>query len=353
MEIVHDGNALKTYVQAAIGVSEDAPVLLDYFLHDAIEIDVDAVSDGHRVLIGGIMQHIEQAGIHSGDSACSMPPYSLDPTIQRKVEEQVTQLAIQLNVVGLMNVQIAIQANEIYILEVNPRASRTVPYVSKTVGLPLAKIAARCMAGTSLDAQNIREPCVSGFYTVKEAVFPFIKLPGVDPVLGPEMRSTGEVMGIGRSFGEAFAKAQDAAGNRLPRAGFALLSVRDTDKTAGVAIARTLLALDFQLLATTGTATALQQAGIACEEVYKVKDGQRPHVVDRIKDGSVALVINTTEGRQALNDSYTIRREAVQCKVCYATTIAAARAIVAALQCRDHEVYALQELHKNTQTTCS
>lgn len=353
MKIVHDRSELQTYMRAAVSVSEDAPVLIDYFLHDAIEIDIDVVSDGREVLIGGLMQHIEQAGIHSGDSACSMPPYSLDEAIQEKVREQVVRLARQLNVVGLMNAQMAVQGDDVYILEANPRASRTIPYVSKTIGLPLAKIAARCMVGTGLDKQNIPVLCESGFHTVKEAVFPFIKLPGVDPVLGPEMRSTGEVMGVGRSFGEAFAKAQDAAGNLLPAAGFVLLSVRDADKDAGVTIALALAELDFRLLATAGTAAVLRGAGIVCESVYKVKDGQRPHVVDKIKDGQVALVINTTEGRQALIDSYTIRREAIQRKVCYTTTIAAAQAVTAALQCRSRSVYSLQELHENTCSTHS
>ncbi len=347
MEIVYNRDELRTYMRAAMSAAGDSPVLIDYFLRDAIEIDIDAVSDGEQVLIGGIMQHIEQAGIHSGDSACSIPPYSLGNAVQDKLKEQITQLARRLKVVGLMNAQMAIQGDDIYVLEVNPRASRTIPYVSKTIGLPLAKIAARCMIGISLARQNIPVCCPRDYYTVKEAVFPFVKFPDVDPVLGPEMKSTGEVMGVGHSFGEAFAKSQDSAGNRLPSEGFALLSIRDADKAAGVTIARELSMLGFQLLATPGTAAILRDAGITCDVVHKVKDEQRPHVVDKIKDGQVALIVNTTEGRQAVIDSYMIRREAVQRKVCYTTTIAGAKAIVAALQCREHEVYSLKELHEN------
>jgi len=346
MEIVYAEEDLRAYMREAVTVSESSPVLLDRFLDDAIEVDVDAVCDGERVLIGGIMEHIEEAGVHSGDSACSLPPASLSASLQDRLREQTRQLAQALNVVGLMNVQYAIQGEDIFVLEVNPRASRTVPFVSKATGLPLARIAAGCMVGHGLDAQGVGEERVPGFFSVKEAVFPFVKFPGVDSLLGPEMKSTGEVMGVGRSFGEAFARAQLAAGERLPRSGRVFLSVRDRDKSACVDIARRLATLGFQLVATRGTAAAVSAAGIACEVVNKVQEG-RPHVVDQLKNGEIHLIVNTTEGKQAIADSFTIRRSAVQNKVPYATTMAFARAIAVALERADPtDVNRLQDLHQ-------
>ena len=345
MEIVHDDDDLRAWMHKAAQVSGDAPVLIDHFLINATEVDVDAVSDGEQVLVGGIMQHIEQAGIHSGDSACSLPPYSLAPEIQREISRRMEELARALGVVGLMNAQFAVQNGEIYVLEVNPRASRTVPFVAKATGLPLVKMAARCMTGRTLADQDIRPAPQMAHFAVKEAVFPFIKFPGVDPILGPEMRSTGEVMGVGRDFGEAFAKSQIAAGAELPRSGAALLSVRDADKAAAAGVARALKDAGFRLLATGGTAKALAQAGVECETVHKVTEGGRPHIVDKLKAAEIALVINTTEGKRAIADSFTIRREAIQGKVCYTTTIAGAQAIVEALRSSDYSVHCLQELH--------
>ncbi len=349
MMIVNDRRDLEIYMREAVQAAPDAPVLLDHFLRDAVEIDVDAICDGEQVLIGGIMQHIEQAGIHSGDSACSLPPYQLADDAQREIVRQTGELAFALGVVGLMNIQFAVKDDEIYVLEVNPRASRTVPFVSKAVGLPLAKIAALCMVGRSLTDQGIAAPGVTApgedFFAVKEAVFPFIKFAGVDPLLGPEMKSTGEVMGIGRSFGEAFGKAQSAAGSMLPNGGTVLLSVRDADKADGADIARALAGLNFEIYATAGTARILREAEIACTSVHKVKEGQRPHVVDKIKDGELDLIINTTEGRQAIMDSAMIRREAVQNKVCYTTTVAGAYAIIDALRHREGAVYNLDDLY--------
>ena len=341
MEIVYDSDDLKNYMSETVRVSNDTPMLIDHFLSDAIEVDVDAVCDGTRVLVGGIMQHIEQAGIHSGDSACSLPPYSLSAEIQQEISRQVELIAMSLGVVGLMNAQFAVKGDQVYVIEVNPRASRTVPFVSKAIGLPLAKIAAHCMVGSSLDAQGIKQsPTVSGF-AVKEAVFPFVKFASVDPILGPEMRSTGEVMGIADNFGEAFFKAQLAAGNILPRSGTALLSVRDADKPKTVAIAQALHRKGFKLLATRATAKLLETAQIPCEFVYKVTDQGRPHIVDRIENNEVDLIINTTEGKQAIADSFTIRRNAVLHKVCYTTTIAGASAIVQALESDDYDVHQL------------
>jgi carbamoyl-phosphate synthase large subunit len=347
MEIVRDEEELRRYIQEAVRVSNDSPVLLDHFLNDAVEVDVDAVCDGQRVVIGGIMEHIEEAGVHSGDSACSLPPYSLSRSVQDRLREQVTRMALELGVIGLMNTQFAIQGEAIYVLEVNPRASRTVPYVSKATGRPLAKIAARCMVGRSLAGQGITGEIVPAYYAVKESVFPFIKFPGVDPLLGPEMKSTGEVMGVGRCFGEAFAKAQLGAGNPLPREGKAFISVRDADKGKVVEIARALQQHGFILVASRGTAAALQATGIACLTVHKVGEG-RPHIVDMIKNDEIALIINTTEGKQAIADSFSIRREALLRKVSYTTTIAAARAVCLALDYLDDgkQVYCLQELHK-------
>ncbi|ROR32083.1 carbamoyl-phosphate synthase large subunit [Inmirania thermothiophila] len=345
MEIVYGEEDLGRYMREAVQVSNDSPVLLDRFLDDAIEVDVDAVCDGERVWIGGIMEHIEQAGVHSGDSACALPPHSLDGALQEALREQMRRLALELRVVGLVNAQFAIQDGEIYVLEVNPRASRTVPFVSKAVGVPLAKVGVRCMTGRSLAEQGLTTECTPRYYLVKEAVFPFIKFPGVDPLLGPEMKSTGEVMGVGRSFGEAFAKAQLAAGQRLPRGGRALLSVRDADKPGAVECARMLAACGFELYATAGTAAALQAAGLAVTRVNKVKEG-RPHIVDMLKNDEVSLIINTTEGRQAIADSYEIRRTALQHKVAYTTTLAGARAIcVAIAEEGGGDVYRLQDLH--------
>ncbi|SFM34431.1 carbamoyl-phosphate synthase large subunit [Ectothiorhodospira mobilis] len=347
MEIVYNETDLRRYMRDAVQVSNDAPVLLDRFLDDAVEVDVDAVCDGKDVVIGGIMQHIEQAGVHSGDSACSLPPYSLSMELQERIAEQVRKMALGLNVVGLMNTQFAVQGGDrIFVLEVNPRASRTVPFVSKAIGMPLAKIAARCMAGRSLAEQGVTRAIRPQYYCVKEAVFPFIKFPGVDPILGPEMKSTGEVMGVGRSFPEAFAKSQLGAGVTLPGSGTAFISVRDADKEGVVPMAQALSEKGFQLIATKGTAQVLRAAGIDCEPINKVTEG-RPHIVDRIKNDEISLIINTTEGRQAIADSYTIRREALQHKVTYTTTLAGAHATVAALDyLTDENVYCLQAMHK-------
>ena len=347
MEIVYDESDLARYMREAVQVSHDCPVLLDRFLDDAVEVDVDAICDGEQVLIGGIMEHIEQAGVHSGDSACSMPPYHLSADLQEQLREQVKAMARELGVVGLMNTQFAIQNDRVYVLEVNPRASRTVPFVSKTTGLQLAKIAARCMVGKSLKAQGvIHEVQPKGFFSVKESVFPFIKFPGVDPILGPEMKSTGEVMGVGRSFGEAFAKAQFAASVILPRRGRAFVSVRDPDKQAAITLARMLIERDFELIATRGTAAALTAAGIPCTKVNKVTEG-RPHIVDMIKNDQIDLIVNTTEGKKAIGESLSIRRAALQHKVAYFTTLAGARASCQALDYLDNaEVNRLQDLHE-------
>ncbi len=347
MEIVHEQRELERYMREAVKVSNDSPVLLDRFLNDAVEVDVDAVSDGRRVLIGGIMEHIEQAGVHSGDSACSLPPFSLAPAIQDELRRQTTVLANALNVVGLMNVQYAIQGGAVHVLEVNPRASRTVPYVSKATGLALAKIAARCMVGKTLDAQGVRREVVPPYFAVKEAVFPFIKFPGVDTILGPEMKSTGEVMGVGTSFGEAFVKSQLAAGVRLPKGGKAFISVRDADKPAAVEVARGLHELGFALVATRGTAAAIAKAGLPVATVNKVTEG-RPHVVDMIKNGELDLIVNTVdERRSAIADSRSIRTTAVQQRVTYYTTIDGARAACAGLRHVESLVpYDLQGLHR-------
>jgi carbamoyl-phosphate synthase large subunit len=347
MEIVYAEEDLKRYVLNAVKVSNDSPVLLDRFLDHALEVDVDAVSDGEQVVIGGIMEHIEEAGVHSGDSSCSVPPYSIPEHVQAELRTQMTQLCLELNVVGLANAQFAIQGEDIYLLEVNPRASRTVPFVSKAVGLPMAKIAARCMVGQSLAEQGVQAPGPSRYYAVKESVFPFIKFPGVDPLLGPEMRSTGEVMGVGRSFGEAFGKSQLAAGIRVPRKGTAFISVRDADKEIVTPLARDLVERGFKLMATGGTAAHLEGAGVPVRPINKVLEG-RPHIVDAIKNGEIHFIVNTTEGRQAIADSYSIRREALHQKVTYYTTIAGARAAIAAL---DYEsgspaVTRLKDLHE-------
>jgi carbamoyl-phosphate synthase large subunit len=346
MEIVHQQADLERYMREAVKVSNDSPVLLDRFLNDAIEVDVDAICDGGRVLIGGIMEHIEQAGVHSGDSACSLPPYSLSPALQDELRRQTVAMARGLNVVGLMNVQFAIQDATVYVLEVNPRASRTVPYVSKATGLPLAKIAARAMVGRTLDDQGIGAEVVPPYYSVKEAVFPFIKFPGVDTILGPEMKSTGEVMGVGETFAEAFVKSQLAAGVRLPVSGRVFLSVRNSDKPRIVEIGRALAGLGFSLCATRGTAAYLNEHGIATTPVNKVTEG-RPHVVDMIKNEEIAMIINTVEDRRtAIQDSYSIRRSALQGRVTYFTTIAGARAACAGMQAMGElRAYSVQDLH--------
>jgi len=346
MEIVYNEADLKIYMRSAVQVSNDAPVLLDRFLDDAIEVDVDAICDGEDVLIGSIMEHIEEAGVHSGDSACSLPPYSLSAEIQDELRKQTRNIALEMEVVGLMNIQFAIQGDVVYLLEVNPRASRTVPFVSKAIGVPLAKVAARCMAGTSLKDQGVTEEVVPDYYSVKESVFPFIKFPGVDPLLGPEMKSTGEVMGIGRSFGEAFAKAQLGAGIMLPEKGNAFVSVRERDHHLAVDIARQLSALGFNVVATRGTASALRENGVECQMVNKVFEG-RPHIVDMIKNEEISFIVNTTEGKKAIADSFTIRAAALQHKVTYTTTLAGARATcMAMLHQADKDVNRLQDLHQ-------
>ncbi len=345
MEIVHNDEDLAAYMDAAIGVSNESPVLLDRFLDLATEVDVDAICDGEQVLIGGIMEHIEQAGVHSGDSGCSLPPFSLTQEMQDALAEQVITLAKGLNVIGLMNTQFAIQNNVIYLLEVNPRASRTVPFVSKATGLPLARIAARVMVGQSLQEQGFTTQRVPEYFSVKEAVFPFIKFAGADPILGPEMKSTGEVMGVGRSFGEAYAKAQLASGVILPTQGVALISVRDRDKEGALELANILLQRGFELVATDGTAQYLTDAGLSCRRTNKVREG-RPHIVDLIKNGEISLIVNTTEGKQAIRESLPIRGEAVRRNVTYYTTLGAAVATCTALEHLDViDVNCLQDLH--------
>ena len=346
MEIVYSEEDLARYMREAVQVSNDSPVLLDRFLDDAVEVDIDAISDGEDVLIGGIMEHIEQAGVHSGDSACSLPPYTLSADVQARMCDQVTRMAKELKVHGLMNTQFAVKDDEIYLIEVNPRASRTVPFVSKATSRPLAKIAASVMAGKSLREQGLTETSNPAFFSVKEAVFPFIKFQGVDPLLGPEMKSTGEVMGIGQTFGEAFAKAQQGAGNAVPVEGTAFLSVRKADRDDIVDLARDLHGKGFKLVATRGTAAAISADGIECGIVNKVMEG-RPHVVDMIKNGQIDLIVNTTEGKQAIADSFTIRRTALQNKISYSTTMAGARATCMALDYLDTgNVNSLQDLHQ-------
>ncbi len=350
MEVVFNEDDLRVYMTEAVRVSNDSPVLLDRFLDLATEVDVDAICDGETVLIGGIMEHIEQAGVHSGDSSCSLPPNTLSAVLQDELRRQTRQMAHALKVVGLMNVQFAIQGDAVYVLEVNPRASRTVPFVSKATGLPLAKIAARVMSGRSLTAQGILAERVPRFYSVKEAVFPFAKFPEADPILGPEMKSTGEVMGTGQSFGEAYAKAQAGSGVTLPTRGICLISVRERDKPGAIDLARQLIARGFEILATEGTALALEAIGIPCRRALKVREG-RPHIVDMIKNDEIDLIVNTTEGKQAVRESRSIRREAVARRVTYYTTVAAARATCDALDhLADIEVNRLQDLHKEFTT---
>jgi carbamoyl-phosphate synthase large subunit len=346
MEIVHWQADLERYMREAVKVSNDSPVLIDRYLSDAIEVDVDCVSDGKQVLIGGIMEHVEQAGVHSGDAACCMPPHLMASHIERDLRRQTEVMAKALKVVGLMNVQYAIQKDLIYVLEVNPRASRTVPYVSKATGLPLAMIGARCMAGKSLAEQGVTEEVTPPYFSVKEAVFPFTKFPGVDPILGPEMKSTGEVMGVGETFGEAFVKSQLAAGVKLPTGGRAFISVRDPDKLAAVQIGRDLTDLGFTLLATRGTAGVLKSHGIPVTPVNKVAEG-RPHIVDMVKNGEVSLIINTTDStRTAASDSRAIRVTALARRVTYYTTVAGAKAACAGMKhLTQLEPYRLQDLH--------
>ncbi len=358
MEIVHDQASLERYMREAVKVSNDSPVLLDRFLNDAIEVDVDCLSDGKRTFIGGVMEHIEQAGVHSGDSACSLPPYSLAKETIEELKRQTALMARGLNVVGLMNVQFAIQHQEVdgklkdvvYVLEVNPRASRTVPFVSKATGKPLAKIAARCMVGQSLEEQGIEKEVVPPYFSVKEAVFPFVKFPGVDTILGPEMKSTGEVMGVGKSFGEAFVKSQMAAGVNLPRTGKVFLSVKDSDKPRAVKVARALVQMGFTIMATRGTAETMRAAGIEVETVNKVAEG-RPHIGDVIKNHEIVMVINTVEEkRNAIFDSRTIRTSALAARINTITTIAGAEAAVQGIACMDQiNVYSLQSLHQSLQ----
>jgi carbamoyl-phosphate synthase large subunit len=347
MEIVYREDDLLRYMRDAVRVSDDSPVLLDSFLSAAIEVDIDAVSDGTDVVIGAIMQHIEQAGVHSGDSACSLPPYSLAADVQDKMRDVVKAMALELGVCGLMNVQLAYQDDEIYVIEVNPRASRTVPFVSKAVGVSLAKVAARCMAGQSLASQGVTKEVIPSYYSVKEAVLPFNKFPGIDPILGPEMKSTGEVMGTGDTFAAAFAKAQLGAGDIPPQSGLALFSVRDVDKDEAVTLAARLVARGFTLAATGGTADAFEAAGLSVRRVNKVREG-RPHIVDLIKNDEASLIVNTTEGRTAILDSAPIRASAERHKVYYTTTIAATEAVCMALeQEKDVTVRRLQDLHES------
>ena len=347
MEIVYGEDELNRYMREAVQVSDDSPVLLDYFLSSAIELDIDAVSDGEEVVIGALMQHIEQAGIHSGDSACSLPPYSLPADVQEEMKTVVKAMARELGVKGLMNVQLAWQDEKIYVIEVNPRASRTVPFVSKCIGVSLAKIAARCMAGQTLASQGFTKEIVPEHFSVKEAVFPFNKFPGIDPILGPEMKSTGEVMGIGETFAEAYAKAQLGAGDEIPCEGTAFISVRERDKGEIVGVAKQLVELGFKLVSTRGSGQLILDAGLEVEIVNKVKEG-RPHIVDMIKNGKIDLIVNTTEGRVAIEDSSTIRSSAEAKGVYYTTTLAGGNAVCMALRHQgEMQVRVLQQLHED------
>jgi len=346
MEIVYKEDELRHYMKTAVQVSDDSPVLLDFFLPNAIEMDVDAVSDGDSVVIGAIMQHIEQAGIHSGDSACSLPPYSLSESVQDEMREICKKMARELGVRGLMNVQLALQDDKIYVIEVNPRASRTIPFVSKCIGVSLAKIAARCMVGQTLEDQGFTKEIIPPYFSVKEAVFPFNKFPGIDPILGPEMKSTGEVMGVGTTFAEAYGKAELGASDEIPSKGSAFVSVRERDKDQLPALAKSLVALGFKLIATKGTAETIKAAGLDVQPVNKVKEG-RPHIVDMIKSDKINLIVNTTEGRQAISDSSTIRSSAEQHRVYYTTTMAGGSAVCEALKfAGDIKVRSLQQLHR-------
>ncbi|XQW91603.1 carbamoyl-phosphate synthase large subunit [Candidiatus Paracoxiella cheracis] len=351
MKVVYHEKELTRYMTQDVIVSSEQPLLLDHFLDDAIEVDVDAVCDGQDVLIGGILEHIEQAGVHSGDSSCTFPPHSLSKDLQDRLREQVRQLAKELGVIGLINAQFAIQGDEIYVLEVNPRASRTVPFIAKATGLSLAKIAARCMVGVTLREQGTVEERIPPYFTVKKPVFPFDKFAGVDPILGPEMRSTGEVMGVADHVGRAFAKAWLGAGDVMPTEGCAFVSVRDADKKRVLKVARSLRDEGFTIVSTRGTAKALEQTGIECQLANKVNEG-RPHIVDMIKNDEISFVVNTTEGEQAIEDSYTIRRSAIQHKVCYTTTLAGAEAAISALIAEgSNEIHRLQDLHQRNVET--
>ncbi len=350
MEIVFSEEELRRYMNEAVSVSNESPVLLDRFLDDAIEVDVDCIYDGEDCLIGGIMEHIEQAGVHSGDSACSIPPHSLSKDIQDELRRQVKVMAKELGVRGLMNTQFAIKGQDIYVLEVNPRASRTVPFVSKATGQPLAKIAARVMAGTSLAEQGILDEVIPPYYSVKEPVFPFNKFPGSDPLLGPEMKSTGEAMGVGDTFGEAFYKAQLGGSSQAPLGGKAIISVRDADKAKLPEVGRALIECGFELVATSGTAKALVSAGVPCQKINKVDEG-RPHIVDIIKNDDVDYIVNTTEGHKAIADSFLIRRSALQHKVAYTTTLAGALATTEAIKMQTRNVVvSVQELHQKVKS---
>ncbi|MEO7775111.1 MAG: carbamoyl-phosphate synthase large subunit [Steroidobacteraceae bacterium] len=345
MEVVFEEDDLRTYMTDAVRVSNDSPVLLDRFLDVATEVDVDAICDGTDVLVGGIMEHVEQAGVHSGDSGCCLPPNSLSQEVQQELREQTTKLALGLKVVGLMNIQFAIQNGIVYVLEVNPRASRTAPFVSKATGVQIAKIGARVMTGRKLAEMGFTRERIPRYFSVKEAVFPFAKFPEADPILGPEMKSTGEVMGTGRTFGEAYAKSQSASGVTLPRSGRCLISVRDRDKSGSVELARRLIKHGFEIIATAGTAKAIEDAGLACRRANKVREG-RPHIVDMIKNDEIELIVNTTEGKQAIRESAFIRREAVHRRITYYTTLAAALASCEALDHMDEvDVNRLQDLH--------
>jgi len=346
MEVIYNEKELRRYMGQSEQISFESPLLLDHFLDNAIEVDIDAICDGKEVFIGGVMEHIEQAGVHSGDSACSLPPYSLTEEVQNRLRDEMRKMALELGVIGLMNAQFAIQDKQIYVLEVNPRASRTVPFVAKATGLQLAKIAARCMAGVSLRQQGLLKEHIPSYFAVKMPVFPFNKFPGVDPILGPEMKSTGEVMGVGKSFGEAFAKALLGSGQLIPRAGKVFISVRDADKAQAIDLAKALISIGFAVVATHGTARVLQQAGVVCASVNKVTEG-RPHIVDMIKNDEIDFIVNTTEGEQAIADSFTIRRSALQHKLAYTTTLAGGKAISLALHYEAcGAVSRLQDLHK-------
>ena len=347
MEVIYDSEELEKYINEAVKVSNDAPVLIDKFLNEAIEIDVDAVRDLEgNVFIAGIMQHIEEAGVHSGDSACSIPTYSINESQIDSIKQNTIKMANELDVKGLMNVQFAIKDNKIFVIEVNPRASRTIPFVSKSIGISVAKIAAKCMLGISIKEQKLPNEVKHDFCYVKEVVFPFLKFPGVDPILGPEMKSTGEVMGIGKNFGEAFAKSQIATNVEIPENGSAFISVKDEDKKYIIEVAKKLLKLGFNLVATNGTQSFLNNNNIDCERVNKVREG-RTHIVDMIKNNEINLIINTTQSKQAIKDSYLIRREALQYKVCYTTTVAGANALVGAISySKNLDVYKLQDIFK-------
>jgi len=345
MEIIHEEKQLEKYIDEAVKVSGNNPVLIDRFLNDATEVDVDAISDGEKVFVAGIMEHIEEAGVHSGDSACSVPPYSLKKEIIKEIEIQTTKLALSLNVIGLINIQFAVKNEDIYVLEANPRASRTVPFISKAIGVPIARIAARIMAGEKLKKFNL-EKRISNIFAIKEAVFPFNKFPNVDVLLGPEMKSTGEVMGIDENFGLSFAKSQMAAGNDLPIAGTAFISVKDKDKKNALNFAKKLKELNFKLCATSGTAKYLNTNGINCKKINKVREGS-PHIVESLNAKNIELVINTTEGSKSISDSYSLRRSALVNKIPYCTSLAAANACVEAINSLKNKkitVKAIQEL---------